>query len=244
MAGSIPQAQPPPAGRRLPLWRWRRNPLRRTTDLLQGWIGLCLVLAVVATAPAAMRAAGGTAHRHYERIAHEQARVRHHIPAVLVHDVPRHPEPGSAEARETLYPAQVRFTDPEGNPRTAETDVAPGLPAHSTVQIWTDADGTLADPPLAPGRIRSHSMGWAALARSSSSRPAPPRTDWPASRCSGATSRRGTGHGPRRVPAGPRPSTERAVHGPRTVRGPGQSEPRTVTGPGRARGPGARPLSE
>ncbi|WJY54084.1 hypothetical protein QRN89_32385 [Streptomyces chengbuensis] len=164
MAGSIPQAQPPPAGRRLPLWRWRRNPLRRTTDLLQGWIGLCLVLAVVATAPAAMRAAGGTAHRHYERIAHEQARVRHHIPAVLVHDVPRHPEPGSAEARETLYPAQVRFTDPEGNPRTAETDVAPGLPAHSTVQIWTDADGTLADPPLAPGRIRSHSMGWAALA--------------------------------------------------------------------------------
>ncbi|MFF7713191.1 hypothetical protein [Streptomyces sp. NPDC007988] len=164
MAGSIPRAQPPPAGRRLPLWRWRRNPLRRTTDLLQGWIGLCLVLAVVALAPAAMRAAGATAHRHYERIAHEQARVRHHIPAVLVHDVPRHPEPGSAEARETLYPAQVRFTDPEGNPRTAETDVAPGLPAHSTVHVWTDADGTLADPPLAPDRIRSHSMGWAALA--------------------------------------------------------------------------------
>ncbi|WP_432077012.1 Rv1733c family protein, partial [Streptomyces wuyuanensis] len=164
MTSSIPQAQPPPESPRLRLWRWRRNPLLRPVDRLQGWIGLCLLAAVAAAAPAAMCAAGETAHRHYERIAQHQARVRHHIPAVLVHDVPRHPEPGSAEARETLYPAEVRFTDPAGHTRTAETAVAPGLSANSTVPIWADADGTPTDPPLDADRIRSHSVGWAALA--------------------------------------------------------------------------------
>ncbi|MEU6709328.1 Rv1733c family protein [Streptomyces wuyuanensis] len=164
MTGSIPQAQPPPENPRLPLWRWRRNPLLRPVDRLQGWIGLCVLVAVAAAAPAAMCAAGDTAHRHYERIAHHQARVRQHIPAVLVHDVPRHPEPGSAEARETLYPAEVRFTDAGGRTRTAEIPVAPGLSANSTVHIWTDADGTPTDPPLDADRVRSHGMGWAALA--------------------------------------------------------------------------------
>ncbi|MFG3305323.1 hypothetical protein [Streptomyces wuyuanensis] len=164
MIGSIPQAQPPPENPRLPLWRWRRNPLLRPVDRLQGWIGLCVLVAVAAAAPAAMCRAGDTAHRHYERIAHDQARVRQHIPAILVHDVPRHPDPGSAEARETLYPAEVRFTGPGGHTRTAETPVAPGLSANSTVHIWTDADGTPTDPPLDADRIRSHSMGWAALA--------------------------------------------------------------------------------
>ncbi|MFI1469265.1 hypothetical protein [Streptomyces wuyuanensis] len=164
MTSSIPQAQPPPENPRRPLWRWRRNPLLRPVDRLQGWIGVVLLGAVAAAAPAAMSAAGETAHRHYERIARHQARERHHIPAVLVHDVPRHPEPGSAEARETLYPAEVRFTDPGGHTRTAETVVAPGLSANSTVHIWADADGTPTDPPLGADRISSHSMGWAALA--------------------------------------------------------------------------------
>ncbi|MGW0818387.1 Rv1733c family protein [Streptomyces viridiviolaceus] len=167
MAGDIPRAQPPPAPGRHPhllLWRWRRNPLRRRTDLLQAWIGLGLLLAVLAAAPAAMFSVGDCAYRHYRDTAEQQARTRQHVPAVLVHDAPRHPEPGSDEAKETRYPVEVRFTGPDGTPRTGKADVGPGLPADSTVLVWVDAQGAITEPPLTAGEIRSRTMGWAILA--------------------------------------------------------------------------------
>ncbi|CAM5690046.1 ABC transporter permease OS=Streptomyces griseorubiginosus OX=67304 GN=AQJ54_34365 PE=4 SV=1 [Streptomyces griseorubiginosus] len=137
------RATPPePAPEELPrvlLWRWRRNPLRRATDLAQAWIGLGLFLAVLAALPVAMIMVGDTAHAHWTTTARHQMATRHDLPAVLVHDAPRHPEPGSDEAEKALYPATVRFTDPRGHTRTAETDVEPGLTAGSTVRVWVTA---------------------------------------------------------------------------------------------------------
>ncbi|MFE0797452.1 Rv1733c family protein [Streptomyces mutabilis] len=170
MAGETPRAQPPPPdpppGRdpHLLLWRWRRNPLRRRTDRVQAWIALGLVLAVLSAAPAAMYAVGDTVHRHYRSTAEHEARTRDHRPAVLVHDAPRHPEPGSDEAKKTRYPVEVRFTGPDGATRTGETDVEPGLPADSTVLVWVDATGEITGPPLTADQIRSRTMGWAILA--------------------------------------------------------------------------------
>ncbi|MFE9053659.1 Rv1733c family protein [Streptomyces mutabilis] len=170
MAGETPRAQPPPPdpapGRDpyLLLWRWRRNPLRRRTDRVQAWIALGLVLAVLSAAPAAMYAVGDTVHRHYRSTAEHEARTRDHRPAVLVHDAPRHPEPGSDEAKKTRYPVEVRFTGPDGTTRTGETDVEPGLPADSTVLVWVDATGEITGPPLTADQIRSRTMGWAILA--------------------------------------------------------------------------------
>ncbi|MET9988691.1 hypothetical protein ACH4NS_21875 [Streptomyces mutabilis] len=170
MAGETPRAQPPPPdpapGRdpHLLLWRWRRNPLRRRTDRVQAWIALGLVLAVLSAAPAAMYAVGDTVHRHYRSTAEHEARTRDHRPAVLVHDAPRHPEPGSDEAKKTRYPVEVRFTGPDGTTRTGETDVEPGLPADSTVLVWVDATGEITGPPLTADQIRSRTMGWAILA--------------------------------------------------------------------------------
>ncbi|MGV9287387.1 Rv1733c family protein [Streptomyces sp. NPDC003719] len=171
MAGDIPQAQPPPAPAPrqhqhpyLLLWRWRRNPLRRRTDRTQGWIALGLLLAVLAAAPAAMFTAGDAAYRHYRDLAAHQESTRDHVPAVLVHDAPRHPEPGSDEARQTRYPAEVRFTAPDGGMGTGKADVEPGLPAESTVLVWVDAAGAVTGPPLDDEQIRSRTMGWAILA--------------------------------------------------------------------------------
>ncbi|MYU26006.1 hypothetical protein [Streptomyces sp. SID8352] len=169
MAAEPPPPQPPPgpAPRRLPhplLWRWRRNPLRRPADLAQGWVALGLVLAVLTAAPVAVFAAGDTAYRHYRATAAHQERTGEHVPAVLVHAAPRHPEPGSDEARETRYPVDVRFTAPDGTGRTGRTHVEPGLPAESTVLVWVDAEGRITDPPLSAAEIRSRTMGWAVLA--------------------------------------------------------------------------------
>ncbi|MFH8976669.1 hypothetical protein [Streptomyces sp. NPDC017890] len=170
MAGEIPPAQPPPAapdpGRqpRPLLWRWRRNPLRRRTDRLQAWAALGILLAVLVAAPAAMFAVGDTAHRHYRGTAEHEAQTRDHRPAVLVHDAPRHPEPGSDEAKKTRYPVKVRFTGPDGRTRTGKTDVEPGLPADSTVLVWVDRAEKITGPPLTAQQIHSRTMGWALLA--------------------------------------------------------------------------------
>ncbi|MFD7409628.1 hypothetical protein ACFV7R_45105 [Streptomyces sp. NPDC059866] len=165
MARGMPPAQPPPDELpRIMPWRLRRNPLRRRTDLWQAWIALGLLLTVPAATPAAMILTGDIAHRHYTRTAQHQAQTRHETTAVLLHDAPRHPEPGSAEAKKTRYPVTVRFTDPNGHVRTARTDVQPQLSAGSTLHVWASTEGKITDPPLTADQIRNRSMGWAVLA--------------------------------------------------------------------------------
>ncbi|MET9773673.1 hypothetical protein ABZ023_05300 [Streptomyces sp. NPDC006367] len=169
MAGETPQAQRPPdrAPRRHPhllLWRWRSNALRRRTDRAQAWVSCGLLLTVLLAAPTVLVMVGDSAYRHYRQTAAHQERTRDHVPAVLVHDAPRHPEPGSEEARRTRYPAEVRFTGPDGTPRTGKAEVEPGLSAGSTVLVWVDRTGAITGPPLGAEEIRSRSLGWAILA--------------------------------------------------------------------------------
>ncbi|MFZ3554236.1 hypothetical protein [Streptomyces sp. BH055] len=172
MTGEISSAQPPPTGprpahrsrMRLLLWQWRRSPLRRPSDRLHAWITLTLALAVLVTAPAAMFAAGSSAQRHYQSTAQHEAFTRTQRPATLTRDAPRHPEPGSDEAKEARYPVPVRYTDAHGRTRTGKAEVAPSLPAGRTVLIWTDAEGGLTRPPLSTDQVHNHTMGWALLA--------------------------------------------------------------------------------
>ncbi|MEV3973012.1 hypothetical protein AB0K68_33570 [Streptomyces sp. NPDC050698] len=160
-------SKPPPPPRELPrvmFWRLRRNALRRRSDLIQAWIGLGLTLLVLAATPLALFLVGDAAHRHYSRAAERQAATRHHTLAVLLEDAPSHPEPGSAEARQTLYPTKVRFTDPDGHTHTARADVQPALTKGSTVRVWAETGGRLTDPPLTPDQVRSRAMGSALIA--------------------------------------------------------------------------------
>ncbi|GAA2428619.1 Rv1733c family protein [Streptomyces macrosporus] len=161
MTDGTPRAQPPPAPRPPRWWRWRRNPLRRPIDLHRVRTALALTVTVLAAAPTAALLVGDAVHRSLERTAHEQARSLHRGTAVLLHDVPRHLEPGSEEARHVRYPATVRFTDRTGRTRTAGTEVPPGLPAGTTVQVWSDDEGRLADPPLTAGQVRDRATAWA-----------------------------------------------------------------------------------
>ncbi|MFC9955111.1 Rv1733c family protein [Streptomyces prasinus] len=169
MAGTIPPAQPPPGPRPVPSrgsrpWHRRPNPLRRPTDRFQARIGLGLLLAVLVVAPVAGVVAEKLAHGHYAATARHQALTRHEVDATLTEDVPRHPEPGSDEAKLARYPAEVRLTTPDGRTATARAEVPPGLSAGSRVRVWVTADGEAAEPPLTREQIRSRSMGCALLA--------------------------------------------------------------------------------
>ncbi|MFI9822129.1 hypothetical protein ACIHFC_16920 [Streptomyces sp. NPDC052013] len=165
MAGETPSAQPPPdPSAHAVLWRLRRNGLRRRTDVLRAWIGLGLLLAVLAVAPVAAVLVGDAALRHYEDTARHQRLTRHETTATLTRDAPRHPEPGSDEEKKTRYPVEVRFTTREGRTRTTRAEVRPGLPADSEISIWVTVDGDATDPPLTREQIRSRGMGWGLLA--------------------------------------------------------------------------------
>ncbi|KOG37081.1 Rv1733c family protein [Streptomyces resistomycificus] len=164
MVRATPPAHPPEGPPRVLLWRWRRNPLRRRTDLAQAWIAVALILAVPAATLTAMFLVGDTAYRHHEATAQHQAATRHHTTAVLLDGSPRHPEPGSDEAKKALYPVPVRFTDPRGLTRTAEADVEPALPAGSTVRVWISTEGKVTDPPLTAEQVRDRAVGYAVLA--------------------------------------------------------------------------------
>ncbi|MEU5521463.1 hypothetical protein ABZ759_12525 [Streptomyces sp. NPDC047860] len=165
MAGKIPPAQPPPGPPPRPaLWRRRHNPLRRRTDVLQAWLGLGVLVAVLAVAPVAAVLVGNAARSHYEGLARHQHQTRYETDATLTEDAPRHPEPGSDEEKKTRYPVEVRVVTREGRTRTTRAEVRPGLTADNTVRIWITADGRATDAPLTPKEIRSHTMGWALLA--------------------------------------------------------------------------------
>ncbi|MER5446422.1 hypothetical protein ABT052_15740 [Streptomyces sp. NPDC002766] len=164
MARATPPPPPPEELPRVFLWRWRRNPLRRRTDLAQAWMALAVTLVVLASIPAVMVLVGTTAHRHHTETARHQASTRHHTPAVLVSDAPRHPEPGSDEAKKALYPVTVRFTAPDGHTRTAKTEVEPALSVGSTIRVWVNAEGEITDPPMTTEQARNRSMGCAVLA--------------------------------------------------------------------------------
>lgn len=107
---------------------------------------------------------GDAAHRHYQDVARHQQQTRHLADATLVHDAPRHPEPGSDEEKKTRYPVEVRVVTREGRTRTTRAEVSPGLTADSVVSIWIDADGEAADAPLTGREVRSRAAGWALLA--------------------------------------------------------------------------------
>ncbi|MFF3885674.1 hypothetical protein [Streptomyces sp. NPDC001914] len=164
MARATPPSHPPEELPHILWWRWRRSPLRRRSDLAQAWVAVGRFLAVLAGIPAAVFLVGDTAYRHHRETARHQAASRHDTTAALVHDVPRHPEPGSDEAESALYPATVRFTDAQGHARTGKAEVEPALTKGSTVQVWVDTEGRITDPPLTAEQVRDRTMGCAVLA--------------------------------------------------------------------------------
>lgn len=132
------------------LWRWRRSPLRRRSDLMEAWVLLAAwVLAVVGGVLAGLVTAEA-ADRTFER----QRAERHQVTATVVEN------PHSAGDAEDKVPTRVangepvwvtvRWTAPDGEVRTGRSQAAPDTPAGTHVTIWTDRQGTLAARPLEP----------------------------------------------------------------------------------------------
>ncbi|WP_326600319.1 Rv1733c family protein [Streptomyces sp. NBC_01803] len=132
------------------LWRWRRNPLRRRSDIAEAWLGLATGLVIAVGAPLAGAATTiGTAHVMLAPGADLNET------AALVTGSADEAGGAGADADTVGYPAHGRevvtvdWTTPNGTTGTgsawADADAEPG----DRVTVWLDDTGGLREPPVA-----------------------------------------------------------------------------------------------
>ncbi|PKV83140.1 hypothetical protein [Streptomyces sp. TLI_146] len=142
------------------LWRWRNNPLRRRHDIVEAW----LVLAVWTVVVVGGTVAGLTTAHAADAMFARQRAERRSVRAVLLSDVPR--DPSAPRGTPDRRMAPVRWTAPDGSPRTGRGVVNAGLTAGSQVTLWQDSRGRLTLPPTSStaAAIEAGSLGTAAAA--------------------------------------------------------------------------------
>ncbi|MER7515477.1 hypothetical protein [Streptomyces sp. NPDC126499] len=148
------------------LWRWRHNPLCRTTDLVEAWVALTAVLLLCLAVPLAGWAAGTSADASLQRSA--QAQQRERVPTVA--RVVRPADTGEARpsgqrtvetsGERRLRPAVVAsWTAPDGTPRTGTVTTRRELADPGDhFPLWTDRTGRAVTPPMHPETARTHAL--------------------------------------------------------------------------------------
>ncbi|WP_328945998.1 hypothetical protein OG259_35720 [Streptomyces sp. NBC_00250] len=143
------------------LWRWRHNPLRRTTDLVEAWVAFAAVAVLCVVVPLTGWAAGASAHGSLQRAVRTQQEQRVPTTARVLRPADRPasgPRAAEAAGEERLRRSVVaQWTAPDGSARTgtvttARRTAAPG----ATFPIWTDRYGHPVAPPMQADTARAH----------------------------------------------------------------------------------------
>ncbi|MEH0416759.1 Rv1733c family protein [Streptomyces sp. B21-083] len=149
-AQGSPYASGPPSGRGDNVPKGA-NPLRRTSDRLECWLRRVLMVVLVVGLPAAAVSAGLASYEASMRTVRAQAAERHEVTARLTARV-------KSDDELAKRPAQVRWTDADGDVRTGAALVKPGTPKGATVRVWVTRDGTVTSPPVST--LNATTSGW------------------------------------------------------------------------------------
>ncbi|MFF5854552.1 hypothetical protein ACFY8B_02765 [Streptomyces sp. NPDC012751] len=134
---------PPTTVTRVRLWRWRRNPLKRHSDVVEAWIVLAgWALALLVAAVAGLVAVHASQSAFTARLARA-----HPVSAVLTDDTARATAAGSGYDDGRVW-AAVRWTDEHGAAHTDRARVVPGAPAGSRVTVWTNQADRVVPAPV------------------------------------------------------------------------------------------------
>ncbi|MBT2482312.1 hypothetical protein [Streptomyces sp. ISL-94] len=151
------------------VWRWRRNPLRRPTDLFEAWVAFAALVCVLLVAPAIGCAAGLQLDGTLQRAAVEQRHERHLVPAVVVRQAAESAGRASVDTSAqqnapSRTPIVASWTAPDGSSHEGTVPAAEEPPRPGDrFRIWTDAHGRLVGQPLDPSAAAFHA-GVAGLA--------------------------------------------------------------------------------
>ncbi|MFI9600213.1 hypothetical protein ACIHCX_10085 [Streptomyces sp. NPDC052043] len=143
---------------RRPLWRWRRNPMRRREDVIEGWVLLATWAVVVVGAPLTGVVVGqATA----DGLARQQVE-RHTATAVLVRTERPHGGVAVASPGDRVM-GTVRWTAPDGTRHEDRTAVASTLATGDRIVVWTDPHHRVTPPPLTPSEAAAQAAATGAM---------------------------------------------------------------------------------
>ncbi|MGW3938506.1 Rv1733c family protein [Streptomyces sp. NBC_00024] len=121
------------------LWRWRANPLRRRSDVVEARVVLVAVALMAVGAPVA----GATTAWSVDDSLQQQRQERHPTSGLLIKDAPYL----AGYTGQGTVRAAVRWTSPDGSVRTGTAPVEPGSKAGTPATIWLDTRGRLTGQP-------------------------------------------------------------------------------------------------
>ncbi|GAA4060123.1 Rv1733c family protein [Streptomyces shaanxiensis] len=144
------------------LWRWRHNPLRRTTDLLEAWVALGALLLILVVAPLAGSLIGGLAQSTLQKSVREQRASRHLVTATVVRkaegsqlDV----DPEASTGRDLRTRVVADWTAPDGSAHRAAVMASLDSPQPGDrFTIWTDRQGRTVARPLDSATAATHAV--------------------------------------------------------------------------------------
>ncbi|GGZ35870.1 Rv1733c family protein [Streptomyces poonensis] len=144
------------------LWRWRHNPLRRTTDLLEAWLALAALVLILLAAPLAGTLVGTAAQDALQRSVQDQRRDRQQVAATVVRALAPSPldlDPETAAARDRYHRVVADWTAPDGTEQHGTVtatlrDPRPG----DRFTLWTDERGRLVGRPLDTSTATTHAV--------------------------------------------------------------------------------------
>ncbi|MDF3299316.1 Rv1733c family protein [Streptomyces tropicalis] len=122
------------------LWRWRSNPLRRTSDVVEAWLLLAACVLAVAGGLLSAVLTSGVMQRSADRVRAESRPMAAELTAEATHGPAR---PSSA----ALVWGTVRWTDRDGTAHTGRARVPAAARPGNQVTVWTNGRGRLTSPP-------------------------------------------------------------------------------------------------
>ncbi|MFF9059571.1 hypothetical protein ACF09K_12920 [Streptomyces sp. NPDC014882] len=144
------------------LWRWRHNPLRRTTDLAEAWVALAALLVMLLAAPVVGALVDAVAQDALQRTVRDQRLSRHQVPATVVRELGGSmlgSEPESVPGRDGRTRVVADWTAPDGTPHHG-TVLAGLTSAHrgDRFLLWTDTRGRPVGRPLDSATATTHAV--------------------------------------------------------------------------------------
>jgi hypothetical protein len=138
-------------------WRWRSNPLRRRSDVVEAWTVLLVVLLLVLGAPAAGVAVGRWAHGDARAHADAERASRDLVSAVIVENAPA-PVPSAHGDKQPVHWVRARWTEPGGGARTGEAQVPAGTKRGDRADVWLDKAGRSVPAPPTDTAVWQHAL--------------------------------------------------------------------------------------
>ncbi|MEU1376209.1 hypothetical protein ABZ442_21495 [Streptomyces triculaminicus] len=142
------------------VWRWRRNPLRRRSDVLEAWAGVAAVVLVLMMGPVAGWVTGTAAHQALRATVREQHLHRHLVTATAVRAVPATDDAGleARAGREGYHHVVARWPGPDGRERTGTVAARQTAVPGKRFPLWTDDLGRVSARPLDDATAAVHAV--------------------------------------------------------------------------------------